>query len=540
MKAALALLVLVAACGTDAVDSPDKLQDPTTCKQCHPTHFSQWQESMHAYASVDPVFVAMNKRGQRATGGQLGTFCVQCHAPMAVALGTTDGTNYDPATLTPQTNGITCYFCHDVNKIADDHNNGLSIALDSTMHGGLEGPVGTTAHDSVYDPVYDGDTNDSSMCGSCHDIVNGHQVAIERTFAEWKSTFFTESDPLHHLTCGGCHMRSTSDHVADPSLGTPPRPNGFHLHVWPGIDQSVTPGFPGASDMAMQISGDLDPAIGVVGATPISGPPAPGGICVDQKDGISVRIDSIGVGHAWPSGASQDRRAWLELTAKDASGAVVFQTGVVPDGMDPDDIGDPNLVEFGDHMLKDDGTTPAHFFWEAASIAPMCNPRLTGASNTANNRVCLLQPPTTLNQNVSAFDHSSTAIFQIGDISTIQHIDAQLHIRPYDLATINDLISSGDLDASILATLPTLDILGTKRSWDKATEGMGPAMGTGCAIQVIKLPQHASVSNTTVSPNWSIRTPLRDAGERHARDRVAVRQRPHRHRRARRSAARTR
>ena len=43
---------------------------------------------MHAYAADDPVFVAMNKRGQRETNGELGTFCVKCHAPMAVANGT--------------------------------------------------------------------------------------------------------------------------------------------------------------------------------------------------------------------------------------------------------------------------------------------------------------------------------------------------------------------------------------------------------------------------------------------------------------------
>ena len=54
------------------------------CKDCHPKHYTQWSGSMHAYASDDPVFVAMNKRGQREA--QLGSFCLQCHAPMAVAL----------------------------------------------------------------------------------------------------------------------------------------------------------------------------------------------------------------------------------------------------------------------------------------------------------------------------------------------------------------------------------------------------------------------------------------------------------------------
>src|SRR3954465_428275 len=60
--------------------SLEKLMDPETCKGCHPKHYEEWSGSMHAYAAVDPVFNAMNKRGQRETSGQLGKFCVQCHA----------------------------------------------------------------------------------------------------------------------------------------------------------------------------------------------------------------------------------------------------------------------------------------------------------------------------------------------------------------------------------------------------------------------------------------------------------------------------
>src|SRR3974377_1954713 len=58
--------------------------DSTKCLACHKEHYADWSQSMHAYASDDPVFLAMNKSGQRETNGQLGNFCVNCHAPMAV------------------------------------------------------------------------------------------------------------------------------------------------------------------------------------------------------------------------------------------------------------------------------------------------------------------------------------------------------------------------------------------------------------------------------------------------------------------------
>ena len=39
------------------------LMDPQKCVECHPNHYADWSGSMHAYASDDPVFLAMNARG---------------------------------------------------------------------------------------------------------------------------------------------------------------------------------------------------------------------------------------------------------------------------------------------------------------------------------------------------------------------------------------------------------------------------------------------------------------------------------------------
>ena len=120
---AFAFALALAGCGHAPSQklSVAQLEDPTTCRACHPQHYAQWAGSMHAFASDDPVFVALDRRGQREA--HLGTFCLQCHAPMAVKLGLTDGTNFDPAKLPAAARGVTCYFCHDVAKIYDDHNN---------------------------------------------------------------------------------------------------------------------------------------------------------------------------------------------------------------------------------------------------------------------------------------------------------------------------------------------------------------------------------------------------------------------------------
>jgi len=82
---ALAVLLLCACSSSQQTTlTRDQLLDPQTCQGCHQDQFSEWAGSMHAYSSNDPVFLAMNRRGQRETAGALGKFCVNCHAPMAV------------------------------------------------------------------------------------------------------------------------------------------------------------------------------------------------------------------------------------------------------------------------------------------------------------------------------------------------------------------------------------------------------------------------------------------------------------------------
>jgi nitrate/TMAO reductase-like tetraheme cytochrome c subunit len=455
MYRALICLVALAACtGHKASLTIEQLQDPKACVGCHPLHCAQWAASMHAYASDDPVFVALNRRGQREA--HLGTFCVRCHAPMAVALGLTDGTSFDPAKLPPSARGVTCYFCHDVAKIVSDHNNGLELARDDIMRGGVADPAETSAHRSQLDDQMASSTNDSRMCGSCHDVVTPAGVPLERTYKEWQATIFAKHDPAHDLplTCSGCHMKSdpTRTTIATDSKAKS-RPNSVHEHLWPGIDEALTP-FPGTDIVAAGIARDLDPALTIVGPTPLGGVIGTGGICISPAGGgtITVRIDTRGTGHMWPSGATHDRRAWLEVVAYDANNNVVFSSGDVPDDKDPDELGDPNLFAMWDHTFRADGT-PAHFFWDVA----------TEKSN-------LLRGPITLDPHDPAFDHSATATFAVGALANqIDHITARVRIRALPRSLLRELVASGDLAPEFAARAShTLDVAGSVRRWTRA------------------------------------------------------------------------
>src|SRR3954452_13520758 len=91
-----AMFSLLSSCTEQTLPSRDlsveELMDPSTCQKCHSQQYAEWSGSMHAYASVDPLFVALNQRGQDEAN--VGTFCVGCHAPLAVRTGATrDGKN---------------------------------------------------------------------------------------------------------------------------------------------------------------------------------------------------------------------------------------------------------------------------------------------------------------------------------------------------------------------------------------------------------------------------------------------------------------
>jgi nitrate/TMAO reductase-like tetraheme cytochrome c subunit len=465
----LLLAFLIACGGSDGPKlSVAELQDPASCMECHPQHYKEWSGSMHAYAAEDPVFVAMNNRGQRETQGKLGTFCISCHAPMAVALGLSNGENFDPAALPPAAKGVTCYFCHNIEDVTGIHNNPLKLAMDQTMRGGLEGPKGNPAHHSKYDQLMDSDKNESEICGACHDInvpeeINGVPggVDVERTFKEWQSSIFaTDKRPIIHLTCGQCHMFSKDGLVADFD-GVVNRPNGLHEHTWPGIDQALTP-FPEMEEQARQIDRDLKNAVAVTGPTGLGGQPGVGGICVNADNGgqITVRVDSINVGHAFPSGAAQDRRAWVQVIAYDAANNVLFESGRVPNGVDPEQIGDPNLFGMWDQVFKKDNT-PAHFFWEIARTDP----------------AWLLKPPVTLDPLDPRADHSRTQRYPIvGMQNLVERVETRMFIRALPYEVIDDLIASGDLAPEIRDRLNTLEIARGHRVWKKTARDPG----SGC------------------------------------------------------------
>ena len=240
--------------------------------ECHPTHHEQWSGSMHAYASDDPVFVAMNKRGQRETNGALGTFCIKCHAPMAVAIGTItaderDGLRPLDAARRDRARHHLLLLPQRRQRSSTITTTASSLAIDQTMRGGAKNPVGSPAHHAKYDALMDSDDEQVARCaGRATTSTTPNGVALERTLHGVEDDDLRdEQDPTHHL-----HVRARLPHEVDDRRRSPTsrastcpqRASGFHEHLWPAIDEALTP-WPGTDrdgrrDQARPRSGDHD------------------------------------------------------------------------------------------------------------------------------------------------------------------------------------------------------------------------------------------------------------------------------------------
>ncbi|MBS2012907.1 MAG: hypothetical protein JST00_08475 [Deltaproteobacteria bacterium] len=423
--------VALASCSTSPDDAPtlkgEALLDPNNCLPCHDAQFRDWAGSMHAYAGEDPVFLAMNKRMQRETNGQAGSFCVGCHAPVAVRMGKTkDGLNLGE--LPPYMRGVTCFFCHTTDAVEGTHNNPLRLAGDDTMRGGIVDPV-KAPHRSLYSTNHDReDQTSSNMCGACHDVVTPPGAHIERTFTEWKASLYSQPG---QLSCGKCHMDGRRD-VAARVDGAPTRT--VHEHMMAGVDIALTP-FTDEVRQREAVQRLLDATL----LAKLCVKQTPAGIVAD------VTLDNAFAGHKFPSGAAQDRRAWLELIAY-RGGAVVFQTGVVPEKKAVTSIGDPNLWVLRDKIF-DGANKEIHMFWQAARVESE-----------------LLSAAVTNNPQDPRFIHSVTKTFQL-PLPAPDRVTMRVRMRPVDFDLLDDLVATKDLDPVILDRIPTFDLATTVHEW---------------------------------------------------------------------------
>jgi hypothetical protein len=424
----------------------EELLKPESCGQCHPVQYREWSSSMHAYAANDPVFIAMNTRGQRETNNALGDFCVRCHAPMAlVEKKTTNGANL--AQLPSELKGVTCYFCHNAIGIEDDHNGALKLANDTTMRGSFKNPppAPAFAHSSAYASIFDRNSTDSSaLCGACHDVVTPKGVHMERTFKEYNESLYPHPTASFQ-TCQTCHMDARHPDGPAAQIGKALPVRRTYEHMWPGIDVALTD-FPYRDAQRAAVQCALADSATVFALTLTS-----------PLGEFKLELETE-AGHAQPSGSAHDRRMWVEFVAYDDSDAVVYQSGVIADDQvafapapSAEPTTDPTPWSLGD-QLYDAAGQKVHFFWEAEKSSTYPNGYTSGP----------LKPLA-----VAGASHTVERTFRVPS-GMPARVTVRLRVRPIGLDILEELVRSGDLDPKYLKEMPTFTLDGTVVEWKRA------------------------------------------------------------------------
>ncbi len=342
--------------------------EPEFCGQCHEEHFAQWSGSMHAYASQDPVFVAMVNKGIADTNGQIDQFCFQCHTPTASKLNLTpietiDGVARLNADLSspPLSTGVPCVGCHMVDEVIATENAQLSYSRE-TLFGASVTDAAREAHPIEVSDLFADPYQSSFVCGSCHNVLNPRGARLEATFSEWYASDYNQPDDLeNHQSCVTCHMPLMRGKLVKDGPEVE-----MHAHRFIGVDQALID-FPDREVQGrlvrelLQNAAELDMSLN------------------EESDGVYlvVSVTNTNTGHFLPSGSTADRQMWVHLQVRDEGGQLVYESGMLDqDGNLADGVAghaaepyiDPDLLLFGQFVFGQDGEHVL-FPWEVYTTA---------------------------------------------------------------------------------------------------------------------------------------------------------------------------
>ncbi|PRQ04633.1 hypothetical protein ENSA5_06380 [Enhygromyxa salina] len=343
----------------------ESLQNPLTldfmCSGCHeyennalaidlPPHApAAYFGTLMANAARDPVFWAGVALASDDYPGETED-CVRCHSPRAFLEGRGDAIAVDEL-LPPDLDSVSCEVCHRAIDDGETPPGNARYVLDDVLVDGQPPRRGPWDYSDPNGPelpphpiIQDLDFLPSSrMCGTCHDVSTGRgrvddqgaSMGVpfneQRTYSEWLGSAYAQPGD-DARTCQDCHMAT----VEVPAAGCLEYENLSHhddgsarRHLILGANkqalQVIADNSPGAKANAIDVAISLYDDFLATAATLDVEFPAAVDLAVGV-DALAVRVTNE-TGHKLPSGYSEGRVMWLEVTASYA-GELVWSSGL--------------------------------------------------------------------------------------------------------------------------------------------------------------------------------------------------------------------
>ena len=335
----------------------DEFTPSLKCRECHPTQYSGWSQSMHSFAFEDPLYQAVFIEASRETNGKIDRLCVGCHTPIGtVAEFVWVKDDGEIAIDKLATEGVSCDLCHSIEEVFMLERHGVlgnaGMVLDplGPKRGPHEGAE-SEFHETKVSPLH----RRSELCGACHNVF--HPVGntkIARTYDEWTNSVYAEND----IQCQDCHMIPPIL-IAEiaRTLKKPLLPGStsifntfrepFYPHTFSGANVPI-PNIMGAAEHGEQATQLLQ----LAASTKIDQ------VHLKNGDGnaiIDVIIRNERAGHNLPTSLSELRQMWVRISVFDLSdgGSLIWQRG----GIDREGNIDKEVAFFGAKAVDKEGKT---------------------------------------------------------------------------------------------------------------------------------------------------------------------------------------
>ena len=324
---------------------------------CHEQIVAEWSVSAHRWSAMDPAFQRIQTEMAKQNGPESTRYCGGCHDPISLFSGTKNIFNDDLTNLAGYQEGVSCLSCHSVRQT--DLKGNANYVIEQPQRYLFETHEGTAARAvrdfliRAYPWQHSADLSKRlfktpEYCAACHkqfidqEVNNVGWVQLQNQYDNWrKSRWNHPGDATRTIECRECHMPLVDSR--DPASGDPldynrTEADGRHRsHRFLGANAIMPvllklPGGEEQSDLTERwLRGEVEipeiaekwtsgPAVGLELELPEEVAP---GEAVD----VRAIITSNKVGHDFPTGPLDIIQAWVELTATDPDGNVVYASG---------------------------------------------------------------------------------------------------------------------------------------------------------------------------------------------------------------------
>ncbi|MDY0340027.1 MAG: multiheme c-type cytochrome [Coriobacteriia bacterium] len=330
IASAVALAVMALPVAASALPSIPSLNFPSaTGCGCHADLFEQWSPSMHAQALTDPIYLTKLAEADAATDGEVTPFCLSCHTPVGIMAGEVTGLDHSVASGVAA-EGTTCTFCHHTTGTNEPVGNASQVVSPEDVRvAQIKDPQ--AAHEAAYSEFHE----TAEFCGACHNVVHPTSgVHLEATYKEWKEGPYSAEGTV----CQDCHM-TPGPGVTKPNPGKAAStgPDRDHIYTMTFAGGNVALGDAEKAEERLKAAAQLELELPEI---------------VESGDvAVKATITNVGAGHYLPTGLTEVRQMWLEVTATDAEGAELML----------------ERRDFGTVMKDAEGDYPAEM-WEAVEV----------------------------------------------------------------------------------------------------------------------------------------------------------------------------